>query len=289
VIGVADPTDYYNLGLICNTTGRWKCSEEAFAKLLAQDKGNNVALANLAIAQTHLGKYSSAVENFERLTNRAQGTYDTMAAYGRAEEGLGHGDDAIGWYYRSLAVNPRVLDVADRLIDLLVERKQYSEAFSVIGNLSYMTPQIDEIFKGRMIALAELEQKNGDPKAHAIRLVSIRDHHFLPIALEGMKKPALFMVDTGASELIVSRSFLAENGLGDYTVQGNGIATLADGHAVFAKRVLFHRLRVGPWLLKNVSAVVCEGCAPLAGQSLLKRFQMSTRNHGGVEYMTLRR
>lgn len=288
-VGMADSQDWYNLGLICNTIERWSCSEEAFSKLLALDPRNAVALANMAIAQTHLRKYRSAVANFERLTQHARGTYDMMASMGRALEGIGRDDEAIGWYYRSLALNPHLIDVADRLIDLLAERKEYSEALSVIGSLSYSSARVEALFKGRMIALAHLESKNGKAETHAIRLVSVSDHHFLPISLEGMEMPALFMVDTGASELILSREFLAENGLGDYTFQGNGIATLADGRAVLAKRVVFHRLRVGPWTLNNVSAVVCEGCASLAGQSLLKRFRMSTSTVAGVEYMTLER
>jgi tetratricopeptide (TPR) repeat protein len=289
LIGMTDANDLFNMGAICNTLERWKCSEKAFAALLALDPRNNVALANVAIAQTRLKKYDSAVANFERLNERAQATSDTLANYGRAFEGLGRSDDAIAWYYRSLALNPHLIDVADRLIDLLVEKKYYTEALSVIGSLAHASPQMEDLFKGRMIALSELERRIPSAPEHSIRLVSVNDHHFLPISIAGMDRPALFMVDTGATELILSRQFLAENGLEGFTVQDRQLATLADGHSVLAERIVFHSVQIGPWTLKDVTAVVCDGCAPLAGQSLLKRFQMSTRNVGGVEYLTLKR
>ena len=297
LFGLGGQKDWWEVGVICNTVGRPACSEKAYSHLMSLDD-DPVFAANLAMAQTKLRKYESAVKHFERVHAGGLATYDSMVGHADALAGLGRESEAISWYYRSLDVKPNLVEVAGRLVDLLAKREEYDEALSLIANLSFYVPEVEDYMKGRVHVLSEMAEREslkdgGKSKtgggSQKMRLVSVLKHHFVPVRLPGRNEPFMFMVDTGATILTFNSSWLEGVKASDYRVLGPIELRTADDRTLYGERVRFRRLKVGPWSLDNVDAVVCDTCTPLAGKSLLSRFQMTTKTENGVEFLTLTR
>lgn len=111
-----------------------------------------------------------------------------------------------------------------------------------------------------------------------LELAPVNQRYKLPVHIE--KATGLFVVDTVASELVLSREFIAANKLWDY----HFIREVSEGDLVEFKSV-----RVGKWTLNDVQAVICDACTLLAGKSVLNQFHLESIERGGVEYVTLRR
>lgn len=288
--GVAGPTDWFELGTICRTLGRHSCSENAFANLLEADPQNLGARASLAVAQTELGKFAQALNNFETVFREGAANVEATSYYAMALEGMGRDREAETWYLRVLNMTPRLADITNRVLNLMVKRDAYFEAMSLIGAVSRMVPEAAEYFQPRLHAINDLARKEKiSANRMQLRMATVRDHHQLPLKFEGMERPGFFTADTGATLLILSKEFVAANKLWKYKFMREAEMETPDNRVVRGDVVLFPEVQVGPWTLKNVEAFVCEGCALLAGQSVLRNFQMRTESREGVQYLTLRK
>lgn len=289
-LGLASKVDWLELGYICNTLKRPACSEEAFTNILNADPMNKLARSNLAMAQTDLGKFQQALANFEIIFADGDGSLDATAYYAMALEGMGRDREAETWYLRTLSMTPRLADITNRVLNLMVKRDAYFEAMSLIGSVTSMVPEAATYFRPRLLAISDLASKEKiSGKRKQLRLATVRDHHQLPIKFGEMNRPGFFMVDTGATMLVLSREFVAENKVWKYKFVREAEMKTADGRNVSADVVVFPEVQVGPWMLQDVQAVICEGCALLAGKSILRNFNMISENRAGVEYLTLRR
>ncbi|MGE0528315.1 MAG: aspartyl protease family protein [Bdellovibrionales bacterium] len=288
--GRATAVDWSRMGVICSHLRRYSCAADAFGEALRSEPENLDALAGLAIAQTEEHRYAAAVVNFERLIEKGSSHVHTMAYYGRALHGLQRFAEAERWYYEALSLHPGLVDIADQLIDLLLRKRAYTEALSVIGNISAQVPQLREHLIPRAAAISELVGRAPQgTKRRTVRLASVQGHHYVPIQFLGTLSPAFFMVDTGATLLTLNYDFVMKHNPSGLEFVGDGDVQLADGRRARGQFVVFKTLKAGPWHLQNIRAVICDGCALLAGKSFLRQFQTTTVQRDGVEYMSLTR
>jgi hypothetical protein len=111
-----------------------------------------------------------------------------------------------------------------------------------------------------------------------MELAPERMRHHLPLKVE--QAFGYFMVDQAAGQLVVTREFVANHGLWDY----HFVKEVPGGDLVEFKSVT-----VGQWILNDVSAIICDDCQMLAGQSVLNQFNLESRLRDGVNYLTLTR
>ena len=290
VIGADEAADWQNLGLACERLGRFDCMESSFERVLQLLPEQSFALQSIGIAQVNQRKFKSAASSFESLFDQGTNTAESMYYYGKAMEGLGDLEAGKTWYYRTLMIYPNLLDVTDDLVDLLVREGSYMEALSVLGNLATLIPRTQAYFQGRILAISDLVEKGAaSTEAKSFRMAAIHDHHFLPIRVGQGAAAAMFMVDTGATKLTFSPDFMRKNQVTDYKSIGRVKVRLADESEHYAEIILLPKITIGPWVLENIEAAVCESCSPLAGKSVLKHFRTSTRLSKGVEYLELSR
>lgn len=111
-----------------------------------------------------------------------------------------------------------------------------------------------------------------------LELAPKQTRHHVPIKVDSSL--GYFLVDEGAGELVVTREFIAANGLWDY----HFVKEVPGGDLVELKSV-----KVGEWVLNDVSAIICDDCQMRAGQSILNQFTLGSRERGGVQYLTITR
>ncbi len=108
-----------NLGAECNTYGDTLCSHDVFAKIVNLDPRDYFALANLAMAQTHLGFHKYAVINFKKAINNGVKRYDTYKFYGHSLLATGNKPLAIKAYQASLNINPNQQSLRKKIREIL--------------------------------------------------------------------------------------------------------------------------------------------------------------------------
>ena len=104
-------------------------------------------------------------------------------------------------------------------------------------------------------------------------------HYYLTLQLDGT--PVEFMVDTGATDIVLSHDDAERVGIDSERVFYTGLAQTANG-VVRTGSVRIGEVRLGPIADRNVSIAVTEGEMPssLLGMSYLDRFG-SIRIEGG--------
>ncbi len=116
----------------------------------------------------------------------------------------------------------------------------------------------------------------------ALRLAKLGSLFYAPVTI-GASRSVAFVVDTGATDVVLSRRLLADAKPNDRLLRGHATVTTADNRRVAGDTVLIETLSVGPFRLKNVRAFVCDGCIALLGQTVLKRFDLlSSRARRGI-------
>lgn len=113
-------TQLRDYGAQCNTYGDTKCSLAVFEKLVKLDPRDLKALANLAMAQTHLGYHKQASFNFNSLIQKGFVTYDIFQFYGDTLQAQGHTEEAIKAYEQALMLNPELNETKSKLEKLRV-------------------------------------------------------------------------------------------------------------------------------------------------------------------------
>lgn len=106
------------MGADCNTYGNTLCSHDVFAKIVKMDSRDYNSLANLAMAQSHLGFHKEALVNFQRALKNGIATYDIYKFYGHSLLALGHRELARNAYQQSLNLNPKQQVLRDKIEEL---------------------------------------------------------------------------------------------------------------------------------------------------------------------------
>jgi clan AA aspartic protease (TIGR02281 family) len=236
-------------------------------------------------------KHEEAIVELKKSIDLGAGAYDLFAYYADSHEKLGHTGDAIEWSYKALSVAPSLVDVRARLAGLLLKTHRPYEALSLLqaydsqleakGMRPYFAAQRISI----ETAIDKAEPEKNEERM-ALRLPMFAGHFFAPVTL-GSGKPKPFMVDTGASLTSLSEALLRDSKAVYRVVDPKIQMTVADGRKVEAKAVVVESIKVGPFELKNVPAVVCTDCVSLLGQASLSKFDMQSVRAQGVDFLLL--
>ncbi|QDY68714.1 retropepsin-like aspartic protease family protein [Qingshengfaniella alkalisoli] len=104
-------------------------------------------------------------------------------------------------------------------------------------------------------------------------------HYYVPLELNGTR--LTLMVDTGATDMVLSEDDAAKIGINADQLAYTGIARTANG-TVRTARVTLDDVQLGPFADQEVGAQVSEGEMPgsLLGMSYLSRFSTMTFSNG---------
>jgi clan AA aspartic protease (TIGR02281 family) len=266
------------------------CAERLWTAYLELRPQDSYGLANLGIVLNRRDAHEQAVVQFAKAIEAGEGTYDLFAYYADSLAKLERIDEAIDWSYRALSVVPSLVDVRGHLAKLLVRRQRAHEALALLQAFDATSEAKGQpaYFTGQRIAIESGLRDNLSAQAAtaALRLPMYEGHYFVPVTV-GSARPAAFMVDTGASRTVMSKAMLDASKADYRTLDASVQMKTADGRKVRAQMVLLPSLRVGPFALENVQAVVCEGCVPLLGQATLSRFDLRSSRAQGVEFLTM--
>lgn len=155
------------LGATCNTQGRDECSRAVYARVLELQPFNRSALANLAIAETRLGDYDTAVKRFELYFARGGEGVDAMAYYGDGLRATGQSREALRWYSSALKAEPRLLDVVYKMISLLEDLGRPEEALALLEHFVDSNPSAKQTLNPKRAGLEKkvAPENRRDPRA----------------------------------------------------------------------------------------------------------------------------
>ncbi|MCB0377977.1 MAG: tetratricopeptide repeat protein [Bdellovibrionales bacterium] len=113
-----DKKELKEMGADCNTYGNTQCSLAVFARIVELDSRDFRALANLAIAQSHMGQHKEAISNFQQAIQRGYVSFDVFQFYGDSLLALGDIKKAKVAYEQALMLNPELIQVKKKLSEL---------------------------------------------------------------------------------------------------------------------------------------------------------------------------
>ncbi|MGZ3721815.1 MAG: tetratricopeptide repeat protein [Bdellovibrionales bacterium] len=145
----------YELGRGCNASGDMNCSRKVFKRLVELNPNDMTALANLGMTESKAGRHSDAVPVYELYFKRGGSAYDVMAYYASSLSALGKTDLALEWYTLALKVNPHLMDVAENITTILIEKGETSRAEKFIDSFVRANPSAKNYFKGPRERLQE--------------------------------------------------------------------------------------------------------------------------------------
>lgn len=268
-----------------------ECRRLAFKKMSELEPTNHSYLANYGFALAGLGKHQQAADLFKKVIDEGSGEYDLLAAYGFSLDALGNTDEAIKWYMNSLSVAPNIFDVTQALAKALYKKDKPYQAISLLESFMQKHPSSKSLLKGNVVSMKNhkdfVEQKPADRRK--IQLLAFAGgHHFLPIKLSKNSPVENFLIDTGATGVLMSTSTFIEN-FGRKKLKSADTAQfrVADGRIITGKVIRLQKFKVGPWTVNNIDISVCKKCQNLAGKSLLKNFSMKTERKGNFEILSL--
>jgi predicted aspartyl protease len=276
----------------CERQGDLACAQEAWAGYVKLRPGDGVAHANLGHLMSRRDDPAHAVVEFKRSIDLGEGSYDLFAWYADSLSALGRNDEAMDWYYRSLAIVPNLVDVRGKLARLLMTSGRRYEALSLLESYDAIAASEGRpgYFEGQRITIESAASGTAPAassgEAKSLRLPVMGGHFFAPVAL-GSGRPQAFVVDTGATITAVTPEML-DAAKADYRVTQSVVTlTTADGRTLRPQGLANATLSIGPYVLHDVPAVKCTHCVALLGQSSLSHFDLKSARTQGVEFLTL--
>ncbi|HEY1772003.1 MAG TPA: aspartyl protease family protein [Gammaproteobacteria bacterium] len=273
----------------CMQDNDLSCAERRWEEYLDVQPNDAEAIATLGIVQSQQGEDQDAVMNLQKAIAAGVGTYDLFAAYATSLGRLGKTDEAIDWSYKALAVVPSLVDVRGDLAKLLVQKQRPYEALGLLAAFDEHLQAVGQqpYFEGQRISIESTVKQTGDSgEKGELRLSKMDGNFMVPVTL-GEAPVSTFVVDTGASFTTVSDKFLSDS-KARYTLAVASLPMrLADGRSVRGRGVTVDAMKVGPFEVHDVQVVVCPGCQLLLGQAALSRFDLSSSQVQGVEFLTL--
>ena len=110
--------ELWALGAECNFEGNTLCSHDVFARIVKKDPRSFKALANLAIAQSHLGFHQFAIKNFQTAISHGAKNFDAYLFLGNSFLALNNKNEALKAYKTSLRKNPNQSQLRKKLSKL---------------------------------------------------------------------------------------------------------------------------------------------------------------------------
>ncbi len=285
------PSAYRDGAIKCQQVRQLACAETNWVQYIKMRPTDAHAIASLAVIYNWDDKPELAIVQAEKAIDMGQGTYDLFAAYASSLEKVGRIDEAIDWSYKTLAILPSLVNVRGDLARMLVMKKREYEALALLSSFdaTLESKGHGQYFAGQRIAIESNIERQGQTLASSqksLRLSKTGDHFYAPVKV-GEARSAAFVVDTGAAKTTLSDEMLANSKASYKVIEPNVAMRLADGRRISARVVVLDTLKVGPFELRKVTAVVCPTCLPLLGQGSLSQFNMASARNQGVEFMTL--
>lgn len=273
----------------CLETADRACLQVIYKRLITLAPTDTAFKANYAFLLTESQQHKEALPIYEQIIASGEGTYDLMAYYGRSLDALGETAKAIDWFQNSLSINPNLLDITQQLAVTMVKDKRHYEAASLLDSFISKFPESEGTLKGNLISIkSQMKQDMNLVPAESLKLLTIRgSHYFLPLVMGQDKQLHSFMVDTGASNLVMTTETISKLFPASLRTARAIKISLADGRIENAYLTILPEVQVGPWKVKNVETVFCAKCANLAGRSLLSKFAMKTMPKGELEILEI--
>jgi hypothetical protein len=267
------------------------CAESNWSQYVKLRPMDTKAIANLGFVLNKEDKDEQAIAQFEKVISMGEGAYDLFAFYADSLAKVGRIDDAIDWSYKTLKLVPSLVDVRGKLSKLLIVKKRNYEALTLLAEFDqYLeTRGRQAYFLGdRMAIESAVHGTNvpGSEEAKSLRLVKLGQAFYVPVSV-GESGTRAFVVDTGASTVVINDDFITASKAKYTTVRAHVTAKLADGREIDVKEVLINRMMVGPVVLDNVKTMACSSCELLLGSNALSMFNMNIAQVHGVEVATL--
>lgn len=266
------------------------CAEANWTQYIKLRPTDTKAIANLGFVLNEEDKDQQAIDQFEKDISMGEGTYDIFAYYADSLAKVGRTDEAIDWSYKTLKIVPSLVDVRGKLSKLLIMKKRNYEALALLAEFDqYLdTKGQQPYFIGDRMAI-ESALHNGMAKsdeAKGIRMEKLDGTFYAPVSV-GESGTRAFVVDTGATDVLLNDDFLVASKAPYKIVRAHVLAKLADGREVDAKEVMIDHMLVGPIELNNVKAMSCGKCQLLLGENALSKFNMNMTQVQGVDVATL--
>lgn len=289
IVGL-DVNESLQYGAICNSMERFKCSENIFGHLLLRFPKHKQAMANLAIALSQQGQWARSLPYYRDYFRLEGQGYDVMYWYAKSLALTHQEEKALHWFYKSLSFHPNNLECAIELVDHLVGAGRYEEALSVIAAFTDGRPETDPFWLTKIIGIQKFVDhiNNKDLEQHRryqVRIPTIDGKkHFVPVRAGGEDEYEFFLIDRGESFVSISEDFLGQ-------VSEDLLRKTRErrqhSNPLQETKVILPKLQIGPWVIENVEAVVCQSCRPRLGRSILSKLDMSTRKESLTEFIHL--
>lgn len=288
-LGQSTESDEAQLGRICNTFRDDECSVEAYSRLVRRNPNNTIALANLAMAETNTRRFKSAVQHYQAFFNLGGAGRDVMYGYAKTLSALDQTEEAIRWYYNTIRAYPNTLDPIQDLTAIFGRLGRHTEALALLSTLSEEFPAHKGRWQGEMIVLSEaLTASAGKAEpSRTIRIGALRSGmHYVPVkvGLDPQYRP--FLVDTGATNLVLSKT-AAQTAKIRLGTSGQETSIRTADRMTKGTLVTLPEVWVGPWRITNVEAIICDNCSSLLGKSVISRFEMRFDQEGNAEILSI--
>lgn len=275
----------------CMRNNDLACAETNWSEYVKLRPTDTRGIANLGFVLNKEDKDAQAIALFEKDISMGAGAYDLFAFYADSLAKVGRTDDAIDWSYRTLKLVPSLVDVREKLAQLLVLKKRNYEALTLLSEFDQYLDQRGRqpYFLGNRMAIESAMHdldKAHSQESNGLKLVKFSDTFYAPVSV-GVSGVRAFVVDTGATSVVINNEFMTASKVPYTTLHAHVLARLADGRQVDAKEVLIDRLMVGPIELDKVKAMSCESCSLLLGSNALSAFTMNVTQVKGVDVATL--
>ncbi|MCB0410919.1 MAG: hypothetical protein KDD22_00225 [Bdellovibrionales bacterium] len=277
--------DHLRWGAICNSVGNYRCSEKHFRQAYQKAPKNIPALGNLAVALSRENKDQEANASFEKYFQLGGLAYDVMFFYAQhllKEEKV---QDAISWMYRSLSVHTSNQSVANQLLDHLAIEGRYYESLSLAGSLMRMDLGLKDFWTLKFEGLLQQLEARGSSEKDQIRIPSLDANTYLvPARFDNRSQWTLFAVDQGEPMTYVNEETLSKWSLREFE-------DLIERRRGSKEQVTFEipQMQVGPWLIENVKAVLCESCPLKLGQSAFDRIEVQKGQDQLMDYIFIQK
>lgn len=268
-------------------------SNHTEALKIAQDQTDHCATTASALIIRFFAERLSldnraALDTAERLIrnfpHRPEGFAYRALAYGD----LSKLESAAGDFYTALSINPRLLDVPMNLANTLELLGRHCEAAEPLEQALTFYPGLENRFELEL-RIRRLRRLGGCVKEtlenSAVQVPFDRTEEVMVVDAEiNGSFPARFIVDTGASSVVVSLQLAERAGL-SRELETTPVYVQTAGGVVDAFPSKLRELRVGGAQVDDLSVLVCETMGNdydgLLGVNFLKRFHVTIDHQSG--------
>ena len=281
------PSELRKLTAICNTLNFYDCSIKYLKKLLEVDANDVNTLANIAINLTKANIHQEAINYYNKMDNlNFVPAADLCFFRAKSLRALNQLEEAFFWHYKSFESSDMYIDNFTALLDLHMQLEKPFEGLSLIHGYLLKYPNMAAYLTPYELKFSEMARTT-TTESMSFRVPETSMHYFVPITFANRKNAEHYIVDTGATFMVVSKSIKKEE-LGAYVDTGQILQLhTASNDIVKSKLIIINQIKVGPVILRNVKAVLCPDCPNLLGQSVLSEFNMQTEKISGTNFLIM--